>query len=31
MTETKHGPPEGHYVQAGPIRMHFLEFSRAHA
>lgn len=20
------GPPEGHYVQAGPIRMHYLEF-----
>jgi len=28
MTETKHGPPEGHYVQAGPIRMHYLEFGQ---
>ena len=23
------GPPEGRYVQAGPIRMHYLEFGRA--
>jgi len=23
------GPPEGHYVQAGPIRMHYLEFGEA--
>ena len=28
MTETKSGPPEGHYVQAGPIRMHYLEFGK---
>ncbi len=22
----EHGPPEGQYIQAGPIRMHYLEF-----
>ncbi len=25
------GPPEGHYVQAGPIRMHYLEFGEKNA
>ena len=26
MTALENGPPEGRYVQAGPIRMHYLEF-----
>lgn len=26
MSPVKGGPPEGQYVQAGPIRMHYLEF-----
>lgn len=26
MPSLENGPPEGHYVQAGPIRMHYLEF-----
>ena len=26
MSAISGGPPEGHYVQAGPIRMHYLEF-----
>jgi len=26
MSIPENGPPEGRYVQAGPIRMHYLEY-----
>jgi len=29
MSTPKNGPPEGRYVQAGPIRMHYLEFGKS--
>lgn len=28
MNVPEDGPPEGHYIQAGPIRMHYLEYGQ---